>query len=91
MTEILKICALASAYGRQVLPHGHSLAAAWNLIAAQPPGVCPMLEFLCNYQPLAQHFHVTYVEPVNGTLQPPEAPGLGIVLDEAKIEARSEL
>lgn len=91
LTETLKICALASAYGRPVYPHGHSVSAAWNLVCAQPPTVCPMLEFLCNFQPLAQHFHTRYIEPVSGMLETPQTAGLGIELDPAKIEQRVEL
>lgn len=91
ITELVKICAIASCYRRQVFPHGHSAFAALNVIAAQPPSICPMLEFLCNYQPLAQHFHKGYIEPVNGFMPAPDAIGLGIQLDEAKIEERSTL
>ena len=91
LTETLKICTLASAYGRPVFPHGHSISAAWNLLCAQPPTVCPMLEFLWNFQPLAQHFHARYIEPVNGLLGIPQATGLGIELDPAKIDLRIEL
>ncbi|MCC7105198.1 MAG: hypothetical protein IT307_08660, partial [Chloroflexi bacterium] len=91
ISELAKICALASTYGRQVFPHGHSLFAALHLIAAQPPGVCPMLEFLANYQPPAQHFHRQSVEPLGGTLDLPTAPGLGIELDESKIKRQVEL
>lgn len=91
LTEILKICALAAAQKRPVYPHGHSISAAWNLVCAQPASVCPMLEFLCNFQPMAQHFHTNYVEPVNGSLPAPNAPGLGFELDPAKVEARVEL
>jgi L-rhamnonate dehydratase len=91
ITETLKICALASAYGRPVFPHGHSISAAWNLICAQPPTVCPMLEFLCNFQSLAQHFHTRYLEPVNGVMPAPDAAGLGIELDPLKIEEPIDL
>src|SRR5205823_10052997 len=46
ITELVKICILASAYGRPVFPHGHSIHPALHVIAAQSPGVCPMAEFL---------------------------------------------
>jgi L-alanine-DL-glutamate epimerase-like enolase superfamily enzyme len=42
ISELVKICTLASAYGRQVIPHGHSLHAAVNVIAAQSPATCPL-------------------------------------------------
>ena len=46
ISELTKICTLASAYGRHVIPHGHSIHAAVHVIAAQSPSVCPMAEYL---------------------------------------------
>ncbi len=91
ISELVKICALASAWGRPVVPHGHSVPAAVNVIAAQPPGVCPLAEFLVRNQPVAQHFHRGYMAPEGGSIALPTAPGLGIAIDEAKVERRVEL
>ncbi|HUE76068.1 MAG TPA: enolase C-terminal domain-like protein, partial [Chloroflexota bacterium] len=91
ISELVKICALASAFGRPVIPHGHSLHAAVNVIAAQSPATCPMAEFLIRAQPSKQHFHTTVTEPVNGAIPLPTAPGLGIAIDEAKVDNRVEL
>jgi len=91
ISELVKICTLASAYGRQVIPHGHSIHAAANVIAAQPPATCPMAEFLLVHQPAKQHFHAEYLEPRDGTLPLPTKPGLGIELDPAKIAERVEM
>jgi L-rhamnonate dehydratase len=91
ISELVKICTLASAYGRQVVPHGHSVPAAVNVIAAQPPSVCPLAEFLILSQPIAQHFHTAYVQPKGGAIDLPTAPGLGLVIDEAKVEQRVEM
>ena len=91
LTEMRRIAALAAAAHRPVFPHGHSIQAAWNFVAAQPAALCPMLEFLWQFQPMAQHFHKRYVEPIDGRLQAPTAPGLGIELDEGKIDVRVEL
>lgn len=91
LTEMRHIAALAVGAKRPVFPHGHSIHAAWNFAVAQPAALCPMLEFLWQYQPMAQHFHRTYVEPLDGRLPAPAAPGLGIELDPAKIEERLEL
>jgi L-alanine-DL-glutamate epimerase-like enolase superfamily enzyme len=91
ISELSKICALASAFGRQVVPHGHSLSAALHVIAAQSPAVCPMAEHLLLIQPAAQHFHADPLRPENGAFPLPTAPGLGIALDEAKIEEWREL
>ena len=45
LTELVKICTLASSFGRPVFPHGHSIHPALHVIAAQSPGTCPMAEF----------------------------------------------
>ena len=41
ITETLKICALASAYDIEVIPHGHSSHATAHFIASQSPGAVP--------------------------------------------------
>ena len=38
-----------------------------------------------------QHFHRAYLEPQDGVIPLPTEPGLGIALDDAKIEERIEL
>jgi L-rhamnonate dehydratase len=91
ISELVKIGTLASAYGRQVVPHGHSVNAAVNVIAAQPPAVFPLAEYLLRSQPHAQHFHVDPPRPEGGAIPLPTRPGLGLVLDEAKVEQRVEL
>ncbi|MDP8907563.1 MAG: mandelate racemase/muconate lactonizing protein [Chloroflexota bacterium] len=91
ISELVKICTLASAYGRHVVPHGHSVPAAVHVVASQSPGVCPMVEFLLLNQPFAQLFHLGYVEPEGGSIALPTSPGLGIAIDEEKVEERIEL
>ena len=46
ISELVKICTLASAFGRPVVPHGHSIQPALHVIAAQSPAICPWLEYL---------------------------------------------
>ena len=91
ISELVKICTLASAWGRPVVPHGHSILPALNVIAAQPPAVCPMLEYLILSQPSKQHFHTHYLQPEDGSLPLPTAPGLGLELDDAKVDQRVDL
>lgn len=91
ISELVKICALASAYGRQVVPHGHSLHAAVHVIAAQSPATCPMAEYLLRYQPDKQHFHTETMQPEGGMIALPTAPGLGFAIDDAKVEEHVEL
>ena len=91
ISELVKICTLASAYGKPVVPHGHSVPAAVQVIAATPPATCPMAEYLVRSQPAAQHFHRRPLRPEGGSIALPEAPGLGLEIDDAKVEARREL
>jgi L-alanine-DL-glutamate epimerase-like enolase superfamily enzyme len=91
ITELLKICALASTYGIPVIPHGHSVPATIHLIAALPEAVTPLLEYLVKWNEVHQFFLRAPIRPVNGMVSVPETPGLGIELDDAKIEDRREL
>lgn len=91
ISELVKICNLASAYGRTVVPHGHSINAALQTIASQSPETCPMAEYIWKTQPMKQWFHKDYVEPVNGAIVLSARPGLGVELDETKIDRREEL
>jgi L-alanine-DL-glutamate epimerase-like enolase superfamily enzyme len=86
ITEMLKICALASTYDLPVIPHGHSTPASAHLIAAQPPNLCPLLEYLIKWNEVHQFFLKAPLKPVGGIVRVPDTPGMGMDLDEAKIE-----
>jgi L-alanine-DL-glutamate epimerase-like enolase superfamily enzyme len=86
ITEMLKICALASTYDLPVIPHGHSTPASAHLIASQPPNLCPLLEYLVKWNTIHQFFLKTPLMPTDGVVHLPTGPGLGMDLDEAKIE-----
>lgn len=81
ITELVKICALASSYDVPVVAHGHSLLAALHIAGAQSPSAVPYVEYLCQHQAHKQFFHTVKYEPVQGSIALPEAPGLGIVLE----------
>ena len=91
ITELVKICALASAFEVPMIAHGHSLLAALHVAGAQSPTTVPRVEYLFRYQETKQFFHKPIYRPENGSVQLPELPGLGLVLDEAKIEGRERL
>ena len=91
ISEVMKICALASAYDVQVIPHGGPVPATAHLLFSQPVTTCPLLEFLIKWNQVGQFFYKNPVEPVNGFVTPPEGPGLGVELDESKIETEREL
>jgi L-alanine-DL-glutamate epimerase-like enolase superfamily enzyme len=88
ITEMLKICALASTYDLPVIPHGHSTPASANLIAAMPPNLCPRLEYLVKWNEVHQFFLKTPLKPVGGVVRIPDTPGLGMDLDESRIESQ---
>lgn len=88
ITELVKICSLGSAFEVPVIAHGHSLLSALHVAGSQSPAAVPMVEYLINHQPNKQFFHRRQYAPENGSIKLPEAPGLGIDLDDAKIEKR---
>ncbi len=91
ISETMKICALASAYDLPVIPHGHSVPATVHLIAAWPVTTCPLLEYLIKWNEIHQFFLKQPLKPVNGQVTLPTQPGIGMALDETKIEQRREL
>jgi L-rhamnonate dehydratase len=88
ITELVKICALCSAHNVPMIAHGHSLLAALHVAGAQSATVVPMVEYLIRHQAEKQYFHQATYEPENGSVKLPSLPGLGILLDEDKIENR---
>ena len=91
ITELVKICALASAFETPVIAHGHSLLAALHVAGAQSPNTVPYVEYLFRHQARKQFFHKPVYMPENGSIKLPELPGLGLVLDEEKIESRERI
>lgn len=74
-----------------LIAHGHSLLPALHVAAAVSPATVPMVEYLIRYQEHKQFFHAPVLRPAHGMVPLPEAPGLGIVLDERAIEQREML
>ncbi len=91
ISELLKIAALASVYDVQLIPHGHSTPATAHFLYAQPITLCPMLEYLIKWNTIHQWFLKYPVEPNNGFVPLPTRPGIGMDLDDAKIERQHEL
>jgi L-alanine-DL-glutamate epimerase-like enolase superfamily enzyme len=58
---------------------------------AQPPTLTPLVEYLVKWNVVNQWFLKHPVHPVNGQVLPPTEPGLGMDLDDDKIERRREL
>jgi L-alanine-DL-glutamate epimerase-like enolase superfamily enzyme len=91
ISELTRICAMAGAYGVKVCPHGHTVVTAPHVIASQPESICPIQEYLFSSAERRQCFFKDPLVPVGGFLPLPTRPGLGVELDEAKIESRKEV
>lgn len=91
VSELMKMCTLASSYDAQVVPHGHNIHSALHVVAAQPPITCPLVEYLINKMASYYYFLTEPPVPVNGKLKISAAPGFGIEIDPAKVEKQTEV
>jgi L-alanine-DL-glutamate epimerase-like enolase superfamily enzyme len=91
ITELVRICDMAAARGLIVVPHGHTIAAAIQVVASRPADVCPLVEVLPRHLHRMQHFHREEIAPSGGRVSPPAGAGLGIELDEGRVESRREV
>ncbi|NHF59550.1 mandelate racemase [Flavobacteriaceae bacterium TP-CH-4] len=91
ISELLKICSLASAFNVRVVPHGHNLHAALHVVASQSPDVCPMGEYLLNKMDHYYMFERDSLVPINGRITLADRPGFGIEFDDSKIDKRERL
>jgi L-alanine-DL-glutamate epimerase-like enolase superfamily enzyme len=91
ISELVKICSLASSFEVPLVAHGHSLLAALHVAGAQSPTTVPYVEYLVNSQPGKQFFFKPTYAPEEGAVKLPDLPGLGLVLDETKIERRERV
>ncbi len=91
ITETVKISALASAYDIEVIPHGHSTHATAHLIASRPPNLCPIQEYLVKWNIIHQFFLKHKIEPVDGFIELPRWPGLGLEIDEDLVQEETIL
>jgi L-alanine-DL-glutamate epimerase-like enolase superfamily enzyme len=91
LSELAKICTVASLHDAQVIPHGHSLHAAVHLVASQSPMTCPLAEYLILKMNSYYHFEKHPLTPQRAHIELPTRPGFGIELDAAKIEEQKVL
>ncbi|NIM07441.1 MAG: mandelate racemase [Armatimonadetes bacterium] len=91
ITGLLKIAEICAARNAPLFPHGHSLHPALHVAAALPESVLPQVEFLIHHQHTKQRFLKGYLEPHSGQIRLPDTSGLGIELDPAKVQTRSEV
>ncbi len=88
-SELMKICALVSAYGIRAIPHNHNTRAALHVVFSQSPAVCPLMECLINMLPTKNYFEKDPPFPVNGKYVQPQRPGFGVEFDSARVEDMS--
>lgn len=86
VSELVRICTLASVHGVNVIPHGHSIHAAMHVVASQPEETCPLVEYLIRKMSTYYSLEKHEPHPVEGMLELPDRPGFGIELADAKIE-----
>lgn len=91
ISEMMKIATLCSLYDVPLIPHGVSMQATVHLAFALNTVTVPMLENLFVEQERFQFFFREKVKPVHGFIHHPTAPGLGMTLDESKIESEKEI
>ncbi len=77
ISELVKVCAIGSAFDVPVIAHGHSLLPALHVAAAQSPQTVPMVEYLVRYQEHKQFFHAPIFRPVQGAMGAARAAGAG--------------
>jgi L-alanine-DL-glutamate epimerase-like enolase superfamily enzyme len=88
VSELVKMCHLASVHGAKVVPHGHNIHAALHAVVSQSPAVCPLVEYLINSMPWKVFFQKDPLLTDNGILALPTKPGFGIELDDRKFDDR---
>jgi len=77
ITEMRKICALASIEGVPVIPHAGWKEPAQAVIFSQPSDVCPIIEYLVSHSVVQQIFNKEKLLPEKGCFQAPRKVGLG--------------
>ena len=81
------MCELASRYkGVRVIPHGHHVLAAAQVVASQPESLCPMVEHGIAWLPGRQRAQTRSISPQAGMLATPHEPGLGPDVDWDRFE-----
>jgi L-alanine-DL-glutamate epimerase-like enolase superfamily enzyme len=91
VSELVRICTLASVYDAHVIPHGHSVHAALHVVASQSPMTCPLVEYLINKMQTYYEFEKEPPRVTDGRIALPTRPGFGVEFDESKIEKRTRV
>lgn len=88
ITEMKKIYEIAQMAGVQLVPHGFStgilLAATVHFLASCKDG--DLIEYSQSTSPIFKYLVKNQIEMVDGFVEVPDSPGLGVILDEEIIE-----
>jgi len=87
LSETLKIANYATVHDLITIPHGHSSRAGINFSLSQSPIHTPYQEFLVKWNSIHQFFLKNPINPINGEIDIPKEPGLGMEIDDSKIES----
>jgi len=90
ITEMMRIAGLVADHGKQMTPHCGYFPTL-HVLAAQPRELCPYYEYLWHWNEYGQWFYRNKCEPKNGVMPLPPGPGLGLELDDDRIERREEV
>jgi len=90
ITEWMRIAKMTADHGKQIVIHCGYLP-VMHFVAAQPRELCPYYEYLVNWNEYGQWFYRQKCEPVNGRMPLPPGPGLGLELDDDRIDTRQEV
>tara|TARA_Y100001934_G_scaffold279932_1_gene385159 strand:- start:43 stop:1251 length:1209 start_codon:yes stop_codon:yes gene_type:complete len=86
LTEMMKINALVTAYDVTFVPHVYVPAASAPVAFTLNAMTTPMLEYHLVLGEIYQHFLRTPLKPQAGYFHPPDGIGLGLDVDEEKVE-----
>jgi L-alanine-DL-glutamate epimerase-like enolase superfamily enzyme len=87
ISELLKICKMVNEYGNiRLIPHGHHILAASQVVASQPESLCPMVEYGPNWVVRHQSAQTRVISPKAGYISTPHEPGLGPSIDMERFE-----
>jgi L-rhamnonate dehydratase len=91
LSETLKIAAYATVHDLIVIPHGHSTPIGIHFSVTQSPIHTPYQEYLAKWNEINMHFLQHPLRPIGGNIPLPDAPGVNMALDPAKIEREEEI
>jgi len=90
ITELMRVAKLTADHGKQMAVHcGYT--PILHVVAALPESICPYYEYLVNWHEYGEWFYREKHPAVDGWIELPEGPGLGLTLDDNRIERRVEV